>query len=135
MNTKQHDAMMKKARENNHYIVSGEKKERTEQEARDYAEGYIQATQDLDRIEWKRVRTSVEIEQLIQQEYDKDHREKPTIHRNNKYTGKYWIERVPVEDHRGYTIHAQTRLAEKLEQAQTYEQRKQISRENNEGRS
>jgi hypothetical protein len=81
------------------------------------------------------VRTSVEIEQMIQNEYDKDHREKPTIHRNHKYTGKYWIERVPVEDHRGYTIHAQTRLAEKLDQAQTYEQRKQISRENNEGRS
>lgn len=51
MNTKKHDAMMKKARENSHYIVSGEKETRTDQEAKDYADGYIQSAQREDRME------------------------------------------------------------------------------------
>lgn len=125
---------MQKAVRYNHRMTSGQRVNRNATECENYLQGYIQATQEMDKQDGRRIRTRVEIEQMIQKEYEKDNRKKPTIHRERTYQDNYGISKTPMTDLRGHKLRACTRLAELLDKATTYEERTKTSHENNHGR-
>lgn len=118
----------------NHRLTSGEQVNWTDQEAQKYLEGYVQAEHEICRNEGRRCRTDVEVIQMMEKEYERDHRKKPQALREDTREYKYGIHYTPMLDQRGEKRRAKTRLVKLLDKAETYEERQEISHKNNDGR-
>lgn len=118
----------------NHRLTSGEQVNWTDQEAQKYLEGYVQAEHEICRNEGRRCRTDVEVMQMMEKEYERDHRKKPQALREQTREYKYGIHYTPMLDQRGEKHRAKTRLVKLLDKAETYEERQEISHKNNDGR-
>jgi len=125
---------MTRAVKYNSWTTTGIREDRTDQQCQEYLRTYTATCQEMDREAGRRVRTEVEITQMFQKDYEKEHRKKPTIKREAGYSDNYGIHKTPMIDQRGHKLRACTRLAEKLDQAETHEERTRISHENNNGR-